>query len=140
MAKRCRILVVEDEEQIQEILRDALILDGYDVELEGSAPAALNRLRLEDYDLLIVDLTLRGGLDGYAVAEEAAQKGIGAILTSGNPRHMQRAAASGHAFLPKPFRLRDLSALIVDVMERTGAECALPPRRSPEQRWPASGT
>jgi len=47
-----RVLVADDEESIRELLARTLALAEYDVETVGDARAALDRLRMADYDLL----------------------------------------------------------------------------------------
>ena len=65
-----RVLVADDEESIRELLARTLALAEYDVETVGDARAALDRLRLADYDLLIADLRMPG-MDGLLLVREA---------------------------------------------------------------------
>jgi excisionase family DNA binding protein len=65
-----RILVVDDEESIRELLAKTLALAEYDVETVGEARSALERLRLGTYDLLIADLRMPG-MDGLTLIREA---------------------------------------------------------------------
>jgi excisionase family DNA binding protein len=65
-----RVLVADDEESIRELLARTLALAEYDVETVGDARAALDRLRLADYDLLIADLRMPG-MDGLLLIREA---------------------------------------------------------------------
>ena len=64
------MLVADDEESIRELLARTLALAEYDVETVGDARAALDRLRLADYDLLIADLRMPG-MDGLLLIREA---------------------------------------------------------------------
>lgn len=61
MPRQCRILLVEDEEQVSTVLEDAIEIDGYDVEVVRSGPDALARADFTKFDVLITDVTLRGG-------------------------------------------------------------------------------
>jgi DNA-binding response OmpR family regulator len=125
MARRCRILVVEDRDDVAFVLETALAKQGYEVEVVTTGVEALERMVLEGFDLVVVDVTLPGGKDGLAVAEAAAAKGAGVILISGNPEEFARAAASGHAFLEKPFRVAELHAFAARVLDEAGADCAV---------------
>ncbi|MGQ0732408.1 MAG: response regulator [Acidobacteriota bacterium] len=65
-----RVLVVDDEASIRELLSKTLALAEYDVETAPDGRAALDRLRLGRYDLLIADLKMPG-LDGLSLIKEA---------------------------------------------------------------------
>src|SRR3979409_2583554 len=60
---RPRILVVDDEASIRDLLAKTLALAEYDVDTAPDGRSALERLRLYPYDLLIVDLKMPG-MDG----------------------------------------------------------------------------
>src|SRR5580765_2511853 len=65
-AGRPRILVVDDEAAILDLLSKTLALAEYDVDLAPDGRTALERLRIIPYDLLITDLKMPG-IDGLAV-------------------------------------------------------------------------
>jgi excisionase family DNA binding protein len=67
---RPRVLVADDESSIRELLSKTLALAEYDVETAPDGRAALDRLRLGRYDLLIADLKMPG-LDGLTLIREA---------------------------------------------------------------------
>jgi PleD family two-component response regulator len=69
-AHRSRILVVDDESSIRDLLAKTLSLAEYDVDTAPDGRSALERLRLYPYDLLIADLKMPG-IDGLAVIREA---------------------------------------------------------------------
>ncbi len=62
-ADRPRILVVDDEASIRDLLSKTLALAEYDVDTAPDGRSALERLRLYPYDLLIADLKMPG-IDG----------------------------------------------------------------------------
>jgi two-component system response regulator AtoC len=130
MSRRCCILVVEDRDDVGFVIETALRRKGYEVELVETGVAAIDRLDLARFDLVVTDVTLPGGRDGLAVADAAARHGAAVILVSGNPVEFARAAGSGHAFLEKPFRVAQLQALAGRVMEEAGADCAVTPGAS----------
>ena len=65
VAKR-RILLVEDEAPIRELLRLHLSLAGFDIEEVAEGTAALERARAEKFDLIVLDVMVPG-LDGITL-------------------------------------------------------------------------
>jgi DNA-binding NtrC family response regulator len=128
MTRRCRLLIVEDNNELESLLRHALSLEGYEVSIVGTTSTALDQINLTGYDIVIVDVTSASGAD--AVALQAKAQGIGVILVSGNPVHMEDMESACHAFLMKPFRLSAISELVLQTLEQTKAECERPPRSS----------
>src|SRR6266568_4405793 len=119
----CRVLVVEDNQDIQELLADTFDDEGYRFAV-ASDGAEMRRIVAEgDVDICIIDVMLPSGDDGFALAEEVAAQGIGVILVSGNTALFERARASGHRFLIKPFHLRALLDLVDKTLRETEAAC-----------------
>src|SRR5690606_35056229 len=67
---RARVLVVDDEVSIRDLLSRTLALADYEVDSAPDGATAVDRLRVLDYDLLITDLRMPG-VDGLAVIREA---------------------------------------------------------------------
>src|SRR5690349_6339482 len=72
--RRRRILVVEDEGSIRELLRLHLSLAGFEVDEVGDGAAALDRARAERFDLIVLDLMLPG-LDGITLCRATRTQG-----------------------------------------------------------------
>ena len=66
---RARVLVVDDEESIRDLLTKTLALAEYDVETAADGSAALGLLRASEYDLLIADLSMPG-MDGLTLIRQ----------------------------------------------------------------------
>ena len=64
-----RILLVDDAPQIRRILRAVLVAKGYDVMEAECGEDALNLLRFEEYDLLLLDINMPG-ITGVEVCRE----------------------------------------------------------------------
>lgn len=65
-----RILVADDEEAVSDLLAKGLRLAEYEVETAPDGPAALEKLRAEEFDLLITDLKMPG-MDGLSLIRES---------------------------------------------------------------------
>src|SRR5262249_55779706 len=64
----CRVLVIEDNRDAAESLRTLLVLTGHEVEVAHSGVAGLARAQAFHPEIVLCDIGLPGGLDGYAVA------------------------------------------------------------------------
>ncbi len=74
MNKKARILVVDDELSMRQILNLLLTRNGYEVEIAVSAEAALVKITLNEYDLILSDLNLPS-LDGLALMRSLRASG-----------------------------------------------------------------
>jgi DNA-binding NtrC family response regulator len=106
-----RILVVDDDEAICEILQDYLATEGYHVECANDGAEARAILARDRFDAAVIDVVLRDerGLD---LAEHAAGIGVPVILMSGHPEFMKSADDLPYLSLRKPFRLALVSDLL----------------------------
>jgi DNA-binding NtrC family response regulator len=122
--KICKVLVVEDDSGIRELLSDVFESEGYHFVLAANADE-MRAVMASDpgIDILIVDVRLPGGDSGLVLAEEAASRGLPVILTSGDRAHFDALAASGHRHIAKPFRLGALLALIEETLAATQSKC-----------------
>ncbi|HEX7967995.1 MAG TPA: response regulator [Stellaceae bacterium] len=123
MAQRCRIVIIEDDEQVSALLDYVISVEGYEVELVRPPLDRCEDIDFGEYDLAIIDLSLPRGLDGFAVAQRAAAAQIGIILMSGNQALYERAMSFGYPFLQKPFRIASLIQCIHDVLQSVATDC-----------------
>jgi excisionase family DNA binding protein len=106
---RPRILVVDDEASIRDLLAKTLALAEYDVDLAPDGRNALERLRIIPYDLLITDLKMPG-VDGLTVIREARRlkADIPVIIITGYSTEASAIEAVNlgvSGYLTKPFRV-----------------------------------
>ena len=109
VAGRPRVLVVDDEATIRDLLSKTLALAEYDVDLAPDGRSALDRLRMIPYDLLITDLKMPG-VDGLTVIREARRlkADLPVIIITGfsNEASAIEAVNLGvSGYLTKPFRV-----------------------------------
>jgi excisionase family DNA binding protein len=108
-ADRPRVLVVDDEEAIRELLSKTLALAEYDVDVAPDGTVALERMRLAPYDLLVTDLRMPG-IDGLAVIREARRykADLPVIIVTGYSTEASAIEALNlgvSGYLTKPFRV-----------------------------------
>jgi len=106
---RPRVLVVDDEQGIRELLSKTLALAEYEVDLAPDGRFALDRMRLIPYDLLITDLRMPG-VDGLTVIREARRlkADIPVIIVTGYSTEASAIEAINlgvQGYLTKPFRV-----------------------------------
>ena len=106
---RPRILVVDDEASLRDLLSMTLALADYDVDLAPDGRTALERLRIIPYDLLITDLKMPG-VDGLTVVREARRlkADIPVIIITGFSTEASAIDAVNlgvSGYLTKPFRV-----------------------------------
>ena len=111
---RSRVLVVDDESSIRELLQKTLGLAEYDVDTAPDGRAALERLRLGNYDLLIADLKMPG-MDGLTLIREAKRlkADLPVIIITGFSTESSAIEAVNlgvAGYLTKPFRVPQVLA------------------------------
>jgi excisionase family DNA binding protein len=111
---RPRVLVVDDEASIRDLLSKTLALAEYDVDVAPDGRAALERMRLYPYDLLIADLKMPG-MDGLTVIREAKRykSDLPVIIITGFSTESSAIEAVNlgvAGYLTKPFRVPQVLA------------------------------
>ena len=122
--KSYRILVVDDEQDLCEILKFNLETEGYEVETAGSSEEALT-LNLPSFDLLLLDVMM-GEMSGFALARrlkaDDATKGIPIIFLTA--RDTENDTVTGFNlgaddYISKPFSIREVMVRVRAVLRRT---------------------
>lgn len=106
---RPRILVVDDEQAVRDLLAKTLTMADYDVDAAPDGASAIDRLRAVEYDLLITDLKMPG-MDGLSVIREARRTApdLPVIIITGYSTEASAIEAINlgvAGYLTKPFRL-----------------------------------
>lgn len=122
--KICKVLVVEDDNGIRELLTDVFESEGYHFVLAKNADEMRAAVASDPgIDIVIIDVRLPGGDGGLILAQEATSRGLPVILTSGDIEQLDSLAKSGRCYIAKPFRLGALLALIEQTLKATHAKC-----------------
>jgi excisionase family DNA binding protein len=111
---RPRVLVVDDEASIRDLLAKTLALAEYDVDVAPDGRSALERMRMYQYDLLIADLKMPG-MDGLTVIREAKRykADLPVIIITGFSTESSAIEAVNlgvAGYLTKPFRVPQVLA------------------------------
>jgi len=119
-AKKRKILIVEDEAVVRESVRDWLIDDGYDVDVAENGDEALEKIKKEEFGVIVLDLKLPG-IDGLQVFEQAKEfkpETKGVIITAYPSKETQEKAKRLGLldYLAKPFKVEDLEKLITEAL------------------------
>ena len=111
---RPRVLVVDDEASVRDLLSKTLALAEYDIDVAPDGRSALERMRMYAYDLLIVDLKMPG-MDGLTLIREAKRykADLPAIVITGFSSESSAIEAVNlgvAGYLTKPFRVPQVLA------------------------------
>lgn len=121
-----RILVIEDEPSINDIVSTALRYQGHTVTQTEHGRTGLNLASEKDFDLLVLDVMLPG-LDGFEVCRQLRDRGRFApvlFLTAlDEPEDRVRGfVTGGDDYLTKPFSVEELVLRVAAILRRTGNE------------------
>jgi CheY-like chemotaxis protein len=116
-----RVLVVDDERPIAELVQEILRDEGYLVECAGSAAAAFGRIEQHWPDVMLVDLHMPT-MDGWTFLGACRQDRRGAdvrfvVMSGAQEEH--RAKELGVTFLAKPFDISILLRTVHHVLQPT---------------------
>ncbi|MCR4325334.1 MAG: response regulator transcription factor [Patescibacteria group bacterium] len=120
-----RILIVEDDETTAQNVKKLLELKGMAVDWIPTAEKARTRVLLyrNEYDIIVLDLTLPGGMDGMTLTRELRGEGISTpiiILTgrSETKSKVELLNSGADDYVVKPFSSEELIARISSVLRR----------------------
>jgi two-component system OmpR family response regulator len=121
-----RVLVVDDEPNIAELLRMALRYEGWDVEVALTGTQAVNTARKQVPDAVVLDMMLPD-FDGMEVLRRlrAEQDDVPVLFLTARDAVEDRVAgltAGGDDYVTKPFSLEEVVARLRALMRRAGAQ------------------
>jgi DNA-binding response OmpR family regulator len=121
---RRRLLVVEDEAAIRELLRLHLSLAGFGIEEIADGTTALERARTDKFDLIVLDVMLPG-LDGITLCRAIRAQGVNTptpilMLTARDTESDKVLGLESGAddYLTKPFGIREMLARVSAILRR----------------------
>ena len=119
-----RILVVDDEEDILELVRFHLAREGYQLTLAATGEEALKKAKRETFDLVVLDLMLPG-LDGLEVAKalktDTRTKSVPIVMLTAKGEDADVVSGleiGADDYITKPFSPRVLTARVKAVLRR----------------------
>ena len=116
-----KILVVDDEYLIREVIKEYAINDGYEVIEAENGLDALKIVNKENIDLMILDIMMPK-LDGYSVLKEIKDKNIPVIMLSARSEEFDKLLGFDLGvddYMTKPFSPKELMARIKSILKRT---------------------
>jgi len=122
MNKDTKILVVDDEKDLCEILQFNLESEGFDIEVAYSGEDALNK-PLEQFDLLLLDVMM-GGMSGFKLADKIRKElALSVPIIFLTARETENDMLTGFNigaddYISKPFSIKELVARIKAVLRR----------------------
>jgi DNA-binding response OmpR family regulator len=128
--KRPRILVVDDEPDVLELLRHHLARDRYEVATAADGETALKEARRKVPDLVVLDLMLPG-IDGLEVCRrlrsDPATSSIPIVMLTAKAEETDAVVGLAHGaddYVRKPFGVKELVARIAARLRHAGAQAA----------------
>jgi two-component system KDP operon response regulator KdpE len=119
---RTRVLVVEDDPNIVDLIRSNLAVRGFDTVVSTDGTRALTLLESERPDIILLDLMLPG-IDGFDLCRQVRERSsVGVIVVSARGGDRDKVAAlnlGADDYMTKPFSIEELLARIAATLRRT---------------------
>ena len=117
---RPRMLLIDDDANVREVLEHLLTSFGYQCQTAADATSGLARFAEGGWDLLLVDVVMPG-MNGWALVEAIKRRTptVPVVLLTGlnQPAVMQRARTLRLPVIAKPFRADALRAVVVKALQ-----------------------
>ena len=127
-----RLLVVEDEVHLAEVIADNLELEGWAVDVVGDGLGALEHVRSSPPDLILLDVMLPGASGFEILRRLRARSRVPVLMLTARGDDVDRIVGlemGADDYLPKPFNPRELVARIRAVLRRAQAAMRATPER-----------
>ena len=117
-----KILIVDDEQKIREVIREYSEFNGHEVDEAADGMEAVNLVKSNDYDIIIMDIMMPK-LDGYSACKEIKKiKDIPVIMLSARGEEYDKLFGFELGiddYIVKPFSPKELMARISAVLARS---------------------
>ena len=118
-----KILIVDDEPRVARLVSEVLSAVGYKVVAAATGKAAIEKVALEQPDLVLLDVLLPQGMDGYQVCAQIREfSDVPVIMLTAKARDIDMLRgfdAGADDYLTKPFNAKELVARVKAVLRRT---------------------
>ena len=122
MDKTYRMLIVDDEDKIRELIKKYAMFEGYEVDEATDGMNAVEKCRQNDYDIIIMDIMMPF-LDGFSACKEIRKtKDIPVIMLSARGEEYDKIhgfEVGGDDYVVKPFSPKELMMRAAAVIKRT---------------------
>lgn len=127
-----RLLLIEDEPSLVLTLSDRLKSEGYEVEDVGDGDSGVARALSGSFDLILLDVMLPGGKDGFEVCRELRQNGVQVpiLMLTARGQLVDRVVGlklGADDYVTKPFEMAELLARIEALLRRARAPLSTSP-------------
>jgi two-component system response regulator PilR (NtrC family) len=117
-----RVLVVDDEQSMRDLLAIMLRQAGYDVSVADGGEAAIETLKTESFDLVVTDLRMRkvDGLTVLKTVKEHAPRTVVLVVTAyaSTETAVEAMKLGAYDYVTKPFKLDELKVTVANALER----------------------
>jgi DNA-binding NtrC family response regulator len=117
-----RIMIIDDEKIVGDMVKISLEHEGYEVETFLNAAAALERLKAKKFDIVITDLKMKGidGLEVLRTVKSLYPQTKIIMITAFASLDVAIEALRGdvHDFFPKPIKIKELKESIKKALAR----------------------
>lgn len=127
-----RLLVVDDDRSIREIMKLSLEEEGYLVDTAETAEDALDQVRRLAPDLMILDVMLPGGMSGFDLTKEIRRtSNLPIVLLTARTDTIDKVVgleSGADDYVEKPFEMRELVARLRALLRRVSSDDSDAPR------------
>jgi DNA-binding NtrC family response regulator len=117
-----RVLVVDDEQSMRDLLAIMLRQAGYDVTVADGGEPAIEALKVESFDLVVTDLRMRkvDGLTVLKAAKEHSPRTVVLVVTAyaSTETAVEAMKLGAYDYVTKPFKLDELKVTVANALER----------------------
>ena len=118
-----RILLVEDEESIRDVVKMNLEMEGYEIVTSGNGRQALDLIAHQHFDLLLLDVMLPE-MDGFTIAEQVRLTNLEVPILMLTAKDQPQDRITGlkkgaDDYLTKPFNLEELLLRVSNLLRRS---------------------